>query len=303
MIAGGTESLGLVTDVLAARPIGLAHLTLLAVSPPELIEIAAAAGYDFVGIRVRAVTDAEREFPMHPGTPMLADTVARLQDTRVEVRDIEFLPLTATTTAADWLPALEAGAALGARVFTVAGADDDRARLHDTLAALTVAAADFGIRPALEPISYQSVSTVADATELASSTGAAILLDSLHLQRGGSTLMDVAGLPSDLVPVVQLCDVPLLAPHDDGDRVATLQREARQERLPVGRGELALVDLISVCPPAVPVSLEIPNASLQRTMSALAWAQLNLEAMRALLTETETPAAYSALGTEERRSE
>ena len=43
-------------------PIGIAHLTLLRLAPPELVTVAAEAGYDFVGIRVKAVTDGERQY-------------------------------------------------------------------------------------------------------------------------------------------------------------------------------------------------------------------------------------------------
>lgn len=275
----------------AKRPIGLAHLTLLTLSPPELVDVAAAAGYDFVGIRLRAVTEGERPFPMHPGSPMLAETTGRLADTGIEVRDVEFLPLTAETGPADWLPVLECGAQLGASVFSVAGADADRERLRDTLAALTLAAAEFGIRPALEPISYHPVSTVTVAAELASGTGAAVLLDPLHLQRGGSTAAEVAALPADLIPVLQLCDAPLRAPQGPGDRIVGLQREARESRLPIGRGELPLAQLIAACPPGAPVSIEVPHSAIQSGLSALEWAELNLRAVRSLLAQTDTTQA------------
>ena len=49
--------------------IGIAHLTLLALSPPELVSTAAEAGYDFVGVRVKAVTAGEHQYPMAPGSP------------------------------------------------------------------------------------------------------------------------------------------------------------------------------------------------------------------------------------------
>ena len=51
-------------DHLMNTPIGIAHLTLLRLSPPELVTTAAEAGYDFVGIRVKAVTEGEHQYPM-----------------------------------------------------------------------------------------------------------------------------------------------------------------------------------------------------------------------------------------------
>ena len=110
-------------------PIGIAHLTLLALAPPELVTTAAEAGYDFVGIRVKAVTAGEHQYPMAPGSPMSRETLLRLSDTGLTVRDVEFLQLRPDTDRDDWMPALEAGAALGASTFSVVGVDPDRARL------------------------------------------------------------------------------------------------------------------------------------------------------------------------------
>lgn len=265
-----------------SRPLGVGHLTLLDLTPPEMVAAAAAAGFDFVGLRVRAVTAAETAFPMNAGSPMLRETVARLHDTGLVVRDIEFLPLTATTTAEDWLPALASGAELGASALTVTGADPDRARLIDTLAQLTADAAPFGIRPVLEPISYQPVARVADAADVARVTGAALMLDALHIARGGSTLDDVRALEADLVPVVQLCDGPLDPPVGE-DRIAALQHEARVQRLLVGEGDLPLADLLRAVPAGVPASVEVPHAALRAHLSAAEYAVRAARSARALL--------------------
>src|SRR5919112_3944346 len=69
-------------------PIGIAHLTLLRLTPPELVAVAAEAGYDFVGIRVKAVTAGERRYAMEPGSPLSRETVARLPGTGLEVGEI-----------------------------------------------------------------------------------------------------------------------------------------------------------------------------------------------------------------------
>jgi len=276
-------------------PVGIAHLTLLRLSPPELVTTAAAAGYDFVGIRVRAVTAAEEPWPMHPGSPMSRETIQRLADTGLVVRDVEFLPLDAHTSAEDWLPALEAGAALGATTLSVTGADPDRGRLTDTLARLTSDAAPFGIRPTLEPISYQPLSRLTDAAAVATASGAAVLVDPLHLQRSGGTVNDVRALAPDLVPIVQLCDGPLTAPErlDLPSALAAsgtatgplLQTEARFLRLLPGEGELPLTALLGAVPPGTPVSVEVPHAGLQAFMTPLEFATVALRAAARLLDE------------------
>ncbi|MFG2591361.1 TIM barrel protein [Streptomyces sp. NPDC048438] len=281
-------------------PIGLAHLTLLRLSPPELVSTAAEAGYDFVGIRVNAATEGEHQYPMEPGSPMSRETLQRLGDTGLHVRDIEFLTLRPDTGPSHWRPALEAGAALGARTVSVVGADPDRRRLTDTLAALTADAAALGIRPTLEPISYQPVRTVTEAARIATAAGAAVLLDALHIQRGGSTLDDVRALDADLIPCLQLCDGPLTAPNHldlparlplgmsaDG---SVLQAEARVQRQLIGDGELPLAHLVAATPARTPLSVEIPHAALQSRLTPLAFAQRTLQGARDLLTTVDTHA-------------
>jgi sugar phosphate isomerase/epimerase len=274
-------------------PIGLAHLTLLRLSPPELVSTAVAAGYDFVGIRVKAVTTGEHQYPMEPGSLMSRETLLRLNDTGLQVRDVEFLTLGLGTGPEDWKSALDAGAALGARTLGVVGTDPDRQRLADTLAALTADAQAVGIRPTLEPISYQPVSTVAEAAAIASTAGAAVLLDALHIQRGGSSIADLRALDPDLVPFLQLCDGPLSAPEHldlpaelplgmkaDG---SMLQVEARVRRQLVGDGELPLAELIAAAPAETPLSVEVPHAALQARLTPLEFAERNLQAVRGLL--------------------
>ncbi|MEV5518522.1 TIM barrel protein [Streptomyces flaveolus] len=279
-------------------PVGLAHLTLLRLSPPELVSTAAEAGYDFVGIRVNAATEGEHEYPMAPGSPMSRETLRRLDGTGLHVRDIEFLTLRPDTGPDQWRPALEAGAALGARTVSVVGADPVRPRLTDTLAALTTDAAALGMRPTLEPISYQPVRTVAEAARIATAAGAAVLLDALHIQRGGSTIDDVRALDPDLVPCLQLCDGPATAPDHldlpadlplgmtaDG---SVLQAEARVQRQLIGDGELPLARLITAAPTGTPLSVEIPHAALQSRLTPLAFAQRTLRGARDLLTTVDT---------------
>jgi sugar phosphate isomerase/epimerase len=274
-------------------PIGIAHLTLLRLSPPELVTTAAEAGYDFVGVRVKAVTAGERQYPMEPGSPMSRETLRRLDDTGLRVRDVEFLTLGPDTGPDDWRPALEAGAALGASTFSVVGVDGDRGRLTDTLARLTADGAPYGIRPTLEPISYQPVGRVADAAAIARAAGAAVLLDALHIQRGGSSLADVRALEPGLVPCIQLCDGPLAVPEHlelpaelplgmraDG---SVLQVEARVQRQVVGEGEFPLAELVAAVPAGTPLSVEVPHATLQARLTAAEFAAHNLRAVRALL--------------------
>src|SRR5688500_10788777 len=116
------------------RLLGLAQLSLLDTAPPDLVAIAAEAGFDFIGARVRPVTPTERPYNLQPGSPMLRGTLARMRDRGVTVRDIEFLLLDGSDQREAWLRMMESGQALGARTLTVAAADPDRSRLAGNLA-------------------------------------------------------------------------------------------------------------------------------------------------------------------------
>jgi sugar phosphate isomerase/epimerase len=265
------------------RELGLAHLSLLHLDPPELVTTAAEAGFDFVGIRVRGATPTEQLPDMSPGSPASKETLARLEDTGMRVADVEFLSLDGATGPDQWLPMLEAGAALGATTLNLAGQDPDTTRLTQTLHRLVEDAAQFSMIPALEPISYNAVSTVAQAAAIAGPAGAHLMLDPLHLVRGGSTADDLAALDPSLIPVLQFCDGWRVLPEDltvtaplprcmtaDG---GPLKVESRALRLPPGEGEFPLADLVGAVPADIPISLEVPNAELVASLGSLGYAR------------------------------
>ncbi|UBH04819.1 hypothetical protein K8P10_000330 [Leucobacter sp. Psy1] len=272
---------------------GLAHLSLLGLEPDELIRVAAEAGFDFVGVRVRGATPTESIADMRPSSAMSTAVRAAMADTGVAVRDIEFLSLDGATGREAWLPMLEAGAAFGATTLSLAGQDPDEHRIIDTLAELVADAASFGILPTLEPISYNAVHTISVAAQIADAAGAAVLVDPLHLRRGGDSPADVATLDPALVPVLQLCDAPLETPQEfeisgplprgmtaDGE---PRKVESRAFRLPPGDGELPLLDLIRAVPSGLPISVEVPNAPLFEQLGAVGYARYLLERARSMV--------------------
>ena len=254
----------------ATPEIGMDHLTLLDVPPPDLVGVAHEAGFDCVGIRVSAVTRDENSWPMGAGSPMFAETLRRLDDTGLRVLGVEVVRITPETTRADYEPALESGAGLGARFVTVNGVDPDPRRTQETFAALTADARPYGLRPLIEPVPYTEVSTLDAAVAVAeASGGGGILLDSLHFYRYGGQLEQLRSLDPDLLSYVQLCDAPLTPPADDDD----LRRESRVNRLMPGDGGLPLADFLSALPAELPVSAEIPNLALRETLDPTRFAR------------------------------
>jgi len=240
------------------REIGLEHLTLLGVSPPDLVTVAASAGFSAVGLRISPATDGERPWPVSPGSPMLAETVRRCAGTGIRVLDVEAVRLGVRTS--DYEPALEAAAALGARYVNAICDDPDPGRLSDSFCALTSAAAAYGIRAVVEFMAYRSVRTLSAAVAIAGrSGGGGVLVDALHVQRCGVPLAALRAVDPGLISYVQLCDAPLAAPGA-GAASADAMREARAGRLLPGEGQLPLRELLDALPDGIPVAVEAPRS-------------------------------------------
>ena len=111
------------------RSIALAALTVLELSPPDMVSCAAEAGYSHIGLRLIPATPTEVSYATIGDTPIIRATLARLADTGIRCFDVEILRLKPETRVADFLPVLETAARLGARAALIAGNDPDEGRL------------------------------------------------------------------------------------------------------------------------------------------------------------------------------
>ena len=218
--------------------VGLEHLTLLDVAPPEFVTVAAGAGFDAVGLRIAPVSLGEESWPMSPGSPMLAETRRRCADAGVTVHAVEAIVIRPGTGLSGCERVIETAAALGARYLNVICDDPDTERFADLFAALVPRAWDAGVRPVIEFTAWRPIRRLGDAVSIARrSDGGRILLDSLHIQRCGVTLAELAQVPPALLSYLQLCDAPLRQPR--GLLVpagATHGRRTRTGRHRGGRG-------------------------------------------------------------------
>src|SRR5215831_1132212 len=104
----------------------LAHLTILSCSPPDLIEIASEAGYDYVSLRPIAVTPNEPKYPLGEDKNLLKRTKAALTETGLKVLDVELARILPDLDTKVYLPAFEAAAELGAKHILSSGWTSDR---------------------------------------------------------------------------------------------------------------------------------------------------------------------------------
>jgi sugar phosphate isomerase/epimerase len=246
------------TSPRAPRLRSLAHLTVLDTTPPELVTVAAAAGFQAVGIRLTATPSVGvPPYDMLGDTPLMRETLLRLRDTGLSVLDTEFLRFEPDLPVGVPEGFLEASARLGARHVLVMSAEPDETRTLDRFSDLCDRAAAFGLDVCLEFAIYTGVRTIAHAAEFVKRSqrrNASVLIDALHWSRSGGTPAHVATVDPALFRYAQLCDAVPEMPRD----TPGLIREARTGRLLPGEGVLPLADLVAALPATLPLAIEAP---------------------------------------------
>lgn len=253
-----------------ARRFALAALTCMELAPPALVSVAAAAGYDGVGLRLIPV----------PGQTLPAfdarELEYRLADTDLAVMDVEVFRLAPETRVADFEPVMAAAASLRATDILVHGADPEESRLVQSFGALCDLAHRYGLSANIEPMPWVETSTVAKAKRViraADKQNGALLVDPIHFYRADNSLGDLRDVA---LRYLQFCDARRERPAD----MQELIRQARGDRLFPGEGGLNLPGLLAALPEDLPLSLEIPHAGVPDPYER---ARRALEATRQLL--------------------
>jgi 4-hydroxyphenylpyruvate dioxygenase len=257
----------------------LAHLTALSLSPPELVDAAAAAGYRFVGLRMTKVTMEEPHYPLTYDPALMRATKSHLAATGIEVLDIELARITSGDNPRDYLRFLEAGAELGARHVITQLPDSDFSRKTDRFAALCQLAQPLGLTIDLEFPSWTETPNLAEATRVlraADQPNAGILVDLLHFARSDSSLTQLRELPPEWFHFAHVCDAPAEVPTTTEGLIYT----ARFDRLFPGEGGIDTRGILDALPSGIPYALEIPRAMLVAQVGAKEHARMAVAAAR-----------------------
>lgn len=264
------------------RALGLCHLGFLEIAPPELIDLAAAAGFDAVSLRTAPVTPGAVAYSLSEPA-VAAATRDRLAATGLRLWQVEIVTVDRDTDVPALRPFFDAGARLGAHAVVATG-DDAPAPLAEKLDSLCEVAAAYGMSVDLEFMRFRRLDTLASALSVVRSVGRTnlrVLVDTLHLARAGATPGDLAGVPDGMIGGVQLADAPAAPPSPD--RLAT---EAREGRLLPGDGALPLQAFLRALPSTVLLSAEIPLATSYGVLDAPTRARRIHDAMRRLIETT-----------------
>ncbi|MDJ0784025.1 MAG: sugar phosphate isomerase/epimerase [Desulfosarcinaceae bacterium] len=259
----------------------LAHLTLIRCTPPELIQIAARTGYDYVGLRLipMGVPGEGPSLLENPG--LLQQTKAAFRDTGVKLLDLELARILPNIAPATYLPAMELAAELGARhVISSAWTTDpgDRDFVVDRYAEICDLASTFGLTVELEFPSFSRLTNLQEAAEIvraADRSNGGILIDTLYFHLSQVQLEELERLPPQWIHFLHISDTAKQIPATREGKIHI----ARDDRRYVGEG---CVDFAAIFArlPDVPYAIELPNARRVKALGYEGHARRCLETAR-----------------------
>src|SRR3984957_67703 len=235
----------------------LAHLTVIRLSPPQVIEVAACTSDATVGLRRPRRPETTPAYPLMDEKPLMRAAKAAIVATGVGVLDIEFVRITPEIDVSSLEPFAAAGAELGARYMITSAYDPDLNRFTDRLAAVSDLASRYGLREVLEFFPWTVVPDLGAAVRIvegAERPALGILVDTLHFNRSASKLDELDRISPSRLPFVHVADAPVQASYTTEE----LLHAGRVERLPPGESGIDIKRILSHMPQDIPVALEVP---------------------------------------------
>ena len=264
------------------NPLSLGYLTISEAMPVEIIEAAGAAGFFGTSLRIDAAGPLGGPSRLIGNPPAIRETLRAIADTGVVLHDFEMIRLRADLKPSDHEQTLDVGARLGGRFVIVLGDDDDENRLTDNMAAICELARDRGVRVVIEFMSWLGVSRALQAERIVKNTGksnAGIVVDPLHVIRGGGSMAELKTLDPRHRFFCQICDAHAQRPVG----AEALRHEALWDRLHIGKGALPLADYVRSMPEDITISVETPVLGLDKSLGLHARAKAAYDSTRALL--------------------
>ncbi len=223
--------------------------------PLETIRAAAAGGFDAVGLWVE------------PATWTAATTRecrVALTDAGLDLLDVEVIWLKPDSDMAEHKACIDIGAELGAKHVLCVASDPDMGANAARLAELCQHAEGSAMRVALEFGIFTEVKNLRMAMAVLDDVAhplRALLIDPIHVDRSGTSVIEIAAVPEALLPYAQFCDAPAKRP--DPNYFEDIIADAIDLREQCGAGGLDLAAIYNALPAGLPLSVELRSKALR----------------------------------------
>lgn len=262
----------------------LAYLTVGGCTPPEMADIAARVGYDFVSLRFIPMGIPGEHACLPEDKGMIRKTRKVLNETGVKLLDFELARILTDKAPESYIPAMEAAAELGARhVISSAWTPDHVGRefIVERYAEICDLANPFDLTVDLEFPTFSRLTNLRQAADIvcaADRPNGGILIDTLYFHFSGSRPDELEELRPDWFHFLHISDTSKHIP-DSRDGMIHI---ARNHRLYLGEGCIDFKAIIERLPD-IPFSIELPNAQRVRELGYEGHARRCLETARQYL--------------------
>jgi len=263
--------------------LSLDHLTVTDTTPAQLAEIAAATGCGGMCLFLHSM----EVLPRMPDYSLIGNAVeSRATRSAMAAGGVTLdlvypFTLAGRTTVADFEPALETAAGLGARRANILCYDRDPTRRSERLAELAELAHDYAIGLSIEFYRPSQIASLGDAfatIEALPGRDIGVTLDLLHLARSGGMPDMLPHLADPRICIAQISDGPATLADERIEWEAGVQRE-----LP-GHGSFDIPRFTASLAEHVPLSVEVPQeAAILAGVPAIERARNAVDATRSLL--------------------
>lgn len=208
----------------------LVHLTNISCPPPEMIRVAARAGYDAVSLRTIPMgLPGERPYDIAKDPHSLRETRRAAQETGILLHDTENARIAAGVDVQDYEPALAAAAELGIRHILTNIWTPDRSFYTDQFCRLCELAARYEQTVSVEFVTWASVTDLRQVRQLLLDSGkenVGVVVDCLHFYRSRVQLHELEECPRSWFHYAHLCDCEAPIPTDEAALIHTGRRNA-----------------------------------------------------------------------------
>lgn len=244
--------------------LGIEFLSVLGLSPVELVRVAAGLGCRnissaFSGSSVNP--EGHALYNLATEAEIRNEMVAAMRDLDVSISLGEGFTVAPGRDILDRKGDFEIWRELGVDRVNIVSMDPDLERTLDQYAIFAQMAFEQGMNQVVAEfapvLTINNLQTALRAVDHVGHPDFKLLIDTMHFGRTGGTA-EMLRQVAPKIGYVQLCDVPVVPV------ILDYMEEAMAERLPPGQGELPLHDYLAAVPRDIIVSLEVPQAHLAR---------------------------------------